>query len=197
MSLYKNFPIDMPRRVMELDPEFRRIASAADLEVTYLLMKLSAAFLLPYERLEGTSGAGRDEAQERQRIRRPLELDRRFLKSSYVSDPQGWLLLNTDDFRMGPRRWTSERRPLDQSEVHVVLKVIRHAIAHSNLFFGGESMIQHVYLGNRLDRRDTAKYQVIQATVTELDLLVTGWLRNVQKLRTSPSVIWRAVEEAA
>jgi hypothetical protein len=58
-------------------------------------------------------------------------------------------------------------------------------------------MIQHVYLGNRLDRRDTAKYQVIQATVTELDLLVTGWLRNVQKLRTSPSVIWRAVEEAA
>jgi len=69
MTAYKNFTVDFPKRLMELDQQFRPIATSADLEVSYLLMKLTASFLLPYERIEGTSGARRSEIANPQRIR--------------------------------------------------------------------------------------------------------------------------------
>jgi len=57
MTEYKNFTVDLPKRIAELDPRFRQIASCADLDVSYTLMKLAASFLLTYERIDGTSGA--------------------------------------------------------------------------------------------------------------------------------------------
>src|SRR5437763_11488583 len=113
MTAYKNFTVDFPRRFIELDQQFRLIATSVDLDVTYLLMKLTASFLLPYERIEGTSGARRSEIADPQRIRKFLELDKRFGEASYCSDISQWSLLDVDDFHRGPRDWTSRERRLD------------------------------------------------------------------------------------
>lgn len=197
MTAYQNFTVDFPKRLTELDQQFRPIATSADLEVSYLLMKLTASFLLPYERIEGTSGARRSEIVDPQSIRRFLELDKRFGEASYCSDITDWSLLDVDDFHRGPRDWTSREHRSDLV-VHKVLQTIRHSVAHSNLFFGGELAIEHIYLGSRRENdRGTDKYRVVRSNVRAINHLIDAWILNVQKLRVSPSLIWRELDEAA
>ena len=198
MTAYKNFTVDFPERLMQLDQRFQEIARSDDFEVSYLLMKLAASFLLPYERIEGTSGARRTEISDPQSIRRFLELDKRFHEASYCSDIGQWSLLHVDDFQHGPRDWTRRECPLDSVVVHKVLQTIRHSVAHSNVFFGGESKIEHIYLGSRREKdRQTDKYEVVQSSVGALNHLIDAWISNLQKLRVSPSLIWPELGEAA
>jgi hypothetical protein len=195
MSTYKNFTVDFPKRIKELDQQFRPLATTTDLEVSYLLMKLAGAFLLPYERIKGSSGARRSEIADPQPIRKFLELDKRFTKTSYCSNIAEWSMFNVDNFHCGPCAWDRNDQDLATIEVHVVLQTIRHSLAHSNLFFGGDSKIEHVYLGSRREKvSDTDKYQVVCSSVNALNQLVDTWLSNVQKLRISPSLIWHELE---
>lgn len=198
MGHYGNFTVDFPNRLGELDRQFRPLAKSADLEVTYILMKLAAAFLLPYERLDGDSGARNTDIDpaRRQSIRRDLELDRRFGESSYCGGLEEWGLLEVEGFSGGPKRWQGAERMVDGS-VREVLEIIRHSVAHSNVFFGGESQIEHVYLGNRTKGPGRETYSVIRCNVRELERLVDCWIRNVQKLRVNPALIWHELEAAA
>lgn len=150
MGHYRNFTVDFPSRLKKLDLQFRRYARSAELDVTYTLMKLSAAFLLPYERLDGDSGARNADVDpsQRQSIRRDLELDRQFSESSYCGDSTEWRLLDVTGFSGGPQQWHDTGRDID-APVRKVLEIIRHSVAHSNLFFDGGPRIAHVYLGNR------------------------------------------------
>jgi hypothetical protein len=81
--------------------------------------------------------------------------------------------------------------------VHKVLQTIRHSVAHSNLFFGGEKTIEHIFLGSRREPEPTDRYRVARSSVHALNHLIDAWLRNVQKLRVSPSLIWPELDEAA
>lgn len=199
MTAYKNFTVDFPQRIAELDERFRPIANSSDLEVSYTLMKLAASFLLPYERIAGTSGARRADITDSQSIRKYLELDKRFHQSRYCSDIGQWAWVDVDDFDRGPIAWVDrERKVYPDSLTHEVLETIRHSVAHSNLFFGGEGRIEHIFLGSRRERDpQTNKYRVLRSTVGQLDNLIDAWIRNVQKLRVSPSLIWRELERAA
>ncbi|MDP2319178.1 MAG: hypothetical protein Q8O42_07575 [Acidobacteriota bacterium] len=198
MTAYKNFTVDLPRRIAQLDRRVRPLATSVELEVSYLVMKMAAAFLLPYERLEGTSGARRADVTDPRSIRKTLELDKRFREASYCGDLTEWALLEVDDFQRGPRDWTSRQHGLDAAVVHKVLKTVRHSIAHSNLFFGGERKIEHIYLGSRKDRDlENGPYSVLRGTVGAVENMVDAWIDNLQRLRTSPSLIWHELEAAA
>lgn len=198
MTAYENFTVDLPKRIAELDSQFRGIASDMNLDVSYTLMKLVASFLLPYERIEGTSGARRVDVKDSQSIRKYLELDKRYHESAYCSSIDHWASIDVDDFSSGPQAaWLGKESSLN-SPVHKVLKTIRHSIAHSNLFFGGEQKIEHVYLGSRKEiNSETNKYRVLRCTVAGLQHFVDVWISNLQRLRVSSSLIWREIEEAA
>lgn len=198
MSSYRNFTVDFPKRVQQLHVVFRPIASNADLSVTYALMRLAAGFLLPYERAVGNGGAGRAEVSSKQAIRKHLELDKKFLRSAYVTSRCDWKMVDVDDFDSGPQRWNERMQEMVDQQVHEVLAIVRHSTAHSNLFFGGSETIEHVYLGNRRERDEkTNKYRVLRCTLTGLEQLVDQWLYNVERLRGSPALIWAEVEKAA
>jgi len=78
------------------------------------------------------------------------------------------------------------------------LKVVRHSIAHSNLFFGGEQQLEHIYIGSRVNRDDAnGPYVVLRGTIEAVDHLVSAWLGRLRDLRASPSVIWQEIETAA
>jgi hypothetical protein len=178
MTAYKNFTVDLPERLMRLDKHFLPIAQGQDLEVTYLLMKLSTAFLLPYERIDGSSGTRASEISNPQNIRKYLELDKPFQRSSYCASPEKWRRINVDNFSRGPRFWKDQSSKKVQETVAKVLEMIRHATAHSNLYFGGESeTIQHIYFGNRMERnKNTEKYTIIRCDIGALNFLVTAWI---------------------
>ena len=199
MSSYRNFTVDFPKRVAQLDVAFRPFALTADLLVSYMLMRLASGFLLPYERVAGTSGAGRAEVRSKQRIRSTLELDKPFRRSGYCSDNDYWRVANVDDFDAGPVRWNDAMSVVDKNVmVWDLLQVVRHSTAHSNLFFGGEEQIEHIFLGSRRERvAMTNKYRVFQCTPSSLDHLLNRWFLNVERLRDSPALIWAELEAAA
>lgn len=198
MTAYRNFTVDLPRRIAELDRLIQPLAREKDLEVSYLVMKMTAVFLLPYERLQGTSGARHADVADPQAIRKTLELDKRFREASYCADLCQWTLLDVDDFGRGPRDWRSREVRLGDVIAHEVLKIVRHSLAHSNLFFGGEQKIEHLYLGSRIDRdRDTGPYRVVKGTVAAVGHLADSWNSNLQRLRTTASLIWRELDAAA
>lgn len=198
MSSYRNFSVDFPKRVDQLHIAFRPFAVGADLSVTYTLMRLAAGFLLPYERTVGKGGAGRAEVSSKQAIRSTLKLDQWFLESAYVKDRDNWSMVDTDKFDNGPRSWNEHVRDIADLKVHDVLEIVRHATAHSNLFFGGSETIEHIYLGNRQDRDEkTNKYRVLRCSPDALENLVDQWHCNVERLRSSPALIWAEIEKAA
>ena len=197
---YKNFTIEFPHRLRLLDRQFAPIASGADLGVTYLLMKLAAAFVLPYERVQGTSGARAADVHKmgQQSIRIALELDKLFTHSSYCINKGDWSLLDVERFAGGPKGWIRGDMGQLHLTVHKVLRLVRHCVAHSNLFFGGESQIEHVFLGSRREKSENSgSYRVIRCTTGALDHLIDAWLDNVEKLRVNPAMIWRELRMAA
>lgn len=198
MTAYRNFTIDFPARVAQLDAFVRPIAADAELEVSYLVMKMASAFLLPYERLQGSSGAARADVSDRQQIRQALQLDKPWRESQYCSDIVDWELMEVPDFHRGPEYWSKTVKPVRDKVVHDLLKTVRHSIAHSNLFFGGEKKLEHIYIGSRLNRNDTTgTYIVLRGTIKAVDHMVAAWLERVGDLRASPSLVWRELEQAA
>ena len=197
MVQYRNFTVDLPKRIDELDSEFRGIAEKRELEVSYLLMKLSSAFILPYERIDGTSGAKSHDIIDTQRIRSALELDKLFFDSNYYINKDDWKKVDVDNFSFGPSRWFSMLENFSMT-VAKVLKILRHSIAHSNLFFGGNEDIEHIYFGNRKERDSkTNKYTVLCCSVAEMNHLVGCWISNVSKLSANPYLIWQTIDKAA
>ena len=199
MSSYRNFTIEFPKRVAQLDIEFRPLALRADLFVSYTMMRLASGFLLPYERVAGTSGAARAEITSKQKIRSTLELDKPFCESGYFSHNDYWRVANVEDFDAGPVRWNDSMSEVDNNVmVCDLLQVVRHSTAHSNLFFGGEEQIEHIFLGSKRERDPmTNKYRVFQCTPSSLDRLLNRWFLNMEQLRDSPALIWAALEVAA
>lgn len=198
MTAYRNFTFDLPKRIQDLDQEFSPIATRKNLDVTYLLMKLATAFLLPYERISNTSGATRFDINNTQNIRKHLELDKPFRSSTYCNHCEQWLQYSVDDFSNGPSNWFGQESKLELGTVDKILKAIRHAIAHSNLYFGGEKDIEHIFFGKKSERdTKTDQYFVIGCTISELNQLTNSWLTNVQKLRGSTELIWAELEKAA
>jgi hypothetical protein len=120
----------------------------------------------------------------------------KFCDSSYCGGSKEWRLLDVEGFSGGPRQWRGAERRIDAS-VREVLEIIRHSVAHSNVFFGGESQIEHVYLGNRAKGPGRETYTILRCNVRELEDLLDSWIGNVQKLRVNPALIWQELEAAA
>lgn len=197
MTAYKNFTVDLPQRLKQLDQQFFQIAKTRNLEVSYILMKLCAVFILPYERIEGTSGARTLDISDAQSVRKYLELDKKFYRSSYCKNTSAWARLDVDDFSRGPCSWIGKEKSLDVTAAEI-LNILRHSIAHSNLFFGGETVIEHIYFANKRERdRTSNKYTVIRCDVQNMINLIDAWIENLQTLRISPSLIWKELETAA
>jgi hypothetical protein len=199
MTAYRNFTVDFPARIEKLDKVFAPMAASDELEVTYLLMKVASAFLLPYERMYGDSGATRHDVLDPQGARAQLELDKKFVRSSYCDTWNEWRVFSVVDFSTGPLAWLEDDQGIPTWEVASTLKIVRHALAHSNIYFGGEnSTIQHIYFGNRADRaRGTDQYKVIRGSVQDVKRMIDTWLKNLHGLRASSALVWQAIDEAA
>lgn len=197
MSEYKKFAFDLPHRLKILDQEFSKIARKKNIDVSYLLMKLAASFLLPYERTRGTSGASETDIPSPESIRKDLELDKLFIQSSYCKDADVWSCIDVDNFSQGPREWSQKDwEPLKKQPTHKVLDTLRHSLAHANLFFGGEDDIEHIYFGNRRERdKNTNKYRVIRCPVLDLNNLVNAWISNLETTSVGYSEIIDELEK--
>jgi len=201
MTAYRNFSVQFPERIKELDQDFKALATERDLQVTYLMMKASSCFLLPFERLAGTSGASSAEIPCQQKIRRHLDLDKPFAKSSYFDEEGRWAKGDVDNFSSGPEGWVGKELwvlPVTAVASCKVLGALRHSLAHSNFFFGGEEQIEDIYFGSKRENKEsTEKYTVYRCSIVSLNYLLDSWIENVASEAVSSKLIWQELDQVA
>jgi hypothetical protein len=196
MSLYKNITVDIPSRVMELDKAFSSIAKDKELEVTYLLMKLYPSFLSPYERVLGTSHAKKMDVIDRSKITKNLRINDQFNNSKYTCGK--WHEISALSFKDGVTGWC-ENSDIHSKEttltVKDVLSIVRNALSHSNIHFGGENVqaIEHIYFGSNWPQmRDDIK--ILRCTVADLEKFTQQWITSIADLGASSKDVWALLE---
>jgi len=201
MTAYRNFSLEFPERVKELDQDFIACAKQRNLEVTYLMMKASSCFLLPFERLAGDSGVSSAEVPNQQKIRKHLNFDEPFARTFYCDGDERWAQGNVDNFSSGPEAWIDKDcwvLPIMGLASCKVLRTLRHSLAHSNFFFGGEQQIEDVYFGAKREKKEsTEKYTVYRCSVNSLNHLLDSWIEKVSSEAVSSEVIWRELDQIA
>lgn len=191
MTQYRNLTVDFPSRIHDLDVHFRPIALGMKLEVTYAIMKLASAFLLPYERIDGQSGAKRADVSSGRDLRRALGLGSPFDTSRYCADPEHWACFTVPTFPFDVDSWAGVRSTPSQSTA-TILETMRHAIAHSNLLFAGCEDIELVFMASR--DGSTGGCRVVRCTGDALNNFADRWIENLATLPTCHGLVWNVIE---
>lgn len=138
MSAYKNFINDFPRRCREVLDFSEKFAHLKQLEVTLTLIVASSGFVIPFERLDSKHPSRDNETYSNAACALNKILDQPFKDSPLWSDSfSSWTGGKLKSINGDPDSWEDlgRRKPfLPEKKVSTVLKVIRNALAHGNIF---------------------------------------------------------------
>ena len=213
MTRYQAFHEDLTQRCSELHEKYLEIAKTEKREVTYLLMRLGCAFILPYERVVLDNKLGPSKKDKRSEIRRDLEINKKFIESDYCDNGIEWTYLKMDEnkFYEGyeSEEWSENETDLGEKLTGQVLGYLRNAVAHSNLLFAcdeSNDTIVRIYFGTKETKKNekmklrepTGKYHVIGCDLRGLDRLLDVWSKKLGGLGSySYKGVLKALEEAA
>jgi hypothetical protein len=186
MSNYRDLSIDFPQRCLEVLELADEAATAAGREVTLLYMTLSAALLVPLERL----GEPRHPSKEREMLGDAAsalasELGKPFLKSAFAepagSNESGWGIgtLKPDDERV--RGWPEHHvptNPLEGQPAGQILRGIRNSLAHGNSYAVGDPIEALVFMSEIRSKdcqRQLEGYRLLRASPQDLRWLLQRW----------------------
>lgn len=200
MTAYRNFSLEFPERVKELDQDFIACAKQRNLEVTYLMMKASSCFLLPFERLAGDSGVSSAEVPNQQKIRKHLNFDEPFARTFYCDGDERWAQGNVDNFSSGPEAWIDKDcwvLPIMGLASCKVLRTLRHSLAHSIFLWWRAADRGCLLRCKAREKESTEKYTVYRCSVNSLNHLLDSWIEKVSSEAVSSEVIWRELDQIA
>ena len=207
MTLYKSFHVDLPIRCQKLHGEFLKLARDHELEVTYTLMRLTSAFLLPFERVVNDNKLGPGKKKERTEIRGELEINNKFVESSYYGTDGDWTYYKMKNKKFfegyNPEKWAQDEGDFCKKDTQHLFAVIRNAVAHSNLLFAcdeNDNKIVYICFGSkeRENGKETGRYSVIGCNLNGLNKLLDEWCKKLNGIgHSSDGVILEALEEAA
>ena len=178
MSEYSSYVSDFPARCAEILEEFRFPAERLGRDVTLLLSITSAGLIFPHERL--IPGARTPHPSgDRDRYSDAACQYNRLLKEPFLSPPlwnwevSSWRKGKVRDVRSGgPDTWEELRNAKaigSEVSVGTVLRILRNALAHGNVFTQGRQIHNIVFLSEDRDpafrfisvsRRDLRKFMM-------------------------------------
>lgn len=219
MSDYETFFQDFPNRCFDLLDPLMSVAKQKGREVTFTLAMATSAFVVPFERLN--SEPGQHLANDAVRYTEAKEVFRKTLQMRFFEFyPDGkyksWKLMDavpidTDAFSSDPLGyWESlgdQRQDLDNFDTRRILKILRNALAHGNIFTlpkdrrVNKEIKTLVFVSNvtcykkavRLDEDkkrckcmvSTGKYDVIMVSPADFLQFLKAWVNFVKSLPTT------------
>lgn len=182
MSNYRDLSVDFPQRCLEVLELATEPATAAGREVTLLYMALSAALLVPLERLGLGHPSGERELLGDTAAALASELGKPFRNSAFA-DPEesGWEIakLSPDDQRV--RGWPEDNvpiNPLEKQPASEVLRGIRNSLAHGNSYAVGDPIDALVFISEIRSggcQRQLEGYRLIRTSPQNLHRLLQRW----------------------
>lgn len=201
MSGYANYVQDFPSRCRQLLQLFDGKARQHGREVTLLLSLTTSALIVPFERLrvdkDGKTHPFADANHQRASQQFQELMDQAFLTSRLALGLEGPLIY----FKQGvepcdhPEQWEALRLPTNvlsrTKQCCSLLKLLRNALAHGNVFSAGREINQLVFLSRAY--KDSADFNVLAMTPNDLRLILCNWIDFLSELKL-PSEIQESAD---
>jgi len=207
MSNYKDFVSDFPNRCSDLLRRFYKPAKYSDREVTLLLTIATSGLVVPFERLkpnkEGDLSPFFSDPDRHNSASKTLSelMSTKFLGSRLAGSTSTWIYFNRkvehDDM---PDQWEDLRLPQqkisNQKTCGSVLKLLRNALAHGNIFSTGIKINQLIFL-SRLDwneektecmedlkhSREQGRFGVLAVSPDDFHQFLLNWFDFLSEVR--------------
>lgn len=182
MTAYRDFIHDYPSRCRRLlDTHFTN-ARENDLEVTLLLSVASSGLIVPYARLSEDAHPARDAdrfGEAKGKLDRVLGAPLLASELWDTTDPGSWRSGELRDLSGDPDAWPLDAmKPVSrQKEAGSIVKVLRYALAHGNVFTRGRPHIDTlVFLSRKCQVDPMLGYRCVVVSPVDLKCFVLNWL---------------------
>jgi hypothetical protein len=160
-----------------------RSAESNDLEVTLLLAIAGSGLLIPYARLTESEHPSKDKNRfESAKNSINGVLTSKFLGSPLnpESNPGSWKIGSLVDVADSPDFWDWTRiKPISKDKtVNPLLKILRNALAHGNIFTMGSRNIESIVFLSKINAEDPAAgYNCLVVGPADFKDFISRWLR--------------------
>lgn len=187
MSAYRDFTRDFPSRCIEVLDHHMDWAKFRGRDVTLLLMVASAAFLVPYERLKPESTRSPHPSGDIERfaeLAKRLEelMDAKFCGSRFCPGKENsWKVAKEVPFVHGDLdSWFPPQslKPVSgEKAISSMLKLIRNALAHGNVFAAGNPIGTLIFVQRReTDESSNTKFEVLSVHPRDFNNFIREWV---------------------
>jgi hypothetical protein len=181
MTAYRNFIQDYPERCLKLLAKYSKSAKQNDLEVTLLLNIASSGLIVPYARLSENAHPSGDAARfEDAKNRLDQVLVAPFLSFVHPdTDPRSWRFGKRKELRGDLDAWNLDHmKSLPNKEtVSPLVKILRNALAHGNVFTRGSPHIETLVFLSRISHKNPENgYNCLTVSPIDFETFVLRWL---------------------
>ena len=172
-----------------------RNAETSDLEVTLLLAIAGSGLLIPYARLTESNHPSKDSS----RFESAKDSINAVLQSKFVgsplrpkSDPGSWKAGSLNDITDSPDSWDwSSIKPISKDKtVSPLLKILRNALAHENIFTLGSTRIESiVFVSMQVHNEPTAGYNCVSVSPDDFKEFISLWLKLLAEAKIPGDVV--------
>lgn len=203
MSAYRDFVSDFPSRCLEVLEMAEKQARLQQRDVTLSLMVASAGFVVPYERLsskkEHPSGDSVRFSDASSRLDSLIKTS--FVESELAKGAKSWCGGSLATISGDPDSWGELRaaKPLNRDKtVGGVIRVLRNALAHGNIFTYQNPISGIVFVSER--RNDDNKitgFSFLRVSPEDFMAFLRGWFRFLKTTHIPAEIIESAIADAA
>lgn len=200
MTAYTNFVQDFPSRCMGLLNLAESSARANDREVTLVLLVASAGFVIPFERLRkptlGKPAHPSGDRETYQEYAKSLEelMDTKFLGSELHREQSTvWQAGSLRSIQGDPDSWPElcqDKTLSKDKKVSNILKGIRNALAHGNIFTKGNPISSIIFVSVNTNNEGEVKGFSFISTSPETFLsFLKAWFTFVKQQNLPQEVV--------
>lgn len=189
MTAYANFIQDYPQRCKKLLESFSKNAKMKDLEVTQLLCISTSGIIVPYNRLSDKCHPAADSSRFKDAKEHFVKiLDRNFVGSELWSfhNAGSWRFSELKNLAGDPDSWHLDTaKPIDDGiKISKVVKIMRNALAHGNIFTSGKPQIEMLVFLSRLGRENEHKgYNCLIVSPSDLNVFMMEWFKMLGNIK--------------
>jgi len=207
MAAYKNFVQDFPVRCKDILELAESQAIHQEREVTLLLVVTSAAIVVPYERLR-SDGRFLHPSSDRGRFAEASTkldalLTSKFLGSALWNQEgaQSWKHEKLKSVTGDPDAWPGldKHKPINKDKLtRSILKIIRNALAHGNVYTQGDSIKNLIFVSHVSDDRtqQIKEWQCIQVSPNDFKSFLNQWFHFIEVLDIPQAVVPESLQLA-
>jgi hypothetical protein len=204
VSAYVNFVHDFPRRCRDILEAFETQAAARNREVTLLLAVASAGLVVPYERVaaHGAHPSGDRENFPATAAGLSQALLTRLADTSLAGELGAWRFGQVGSLKGKPDHWDgfSKAKPSGNKKAGTVLRTIRNALAHGNIWTREDPIRELVFAREVRDgtpEGNLLHYEYVRGSPDAFRMLLIAWFDLLDALETDPATASGALDLAA